>query len=296
MDVEVDCSLHVPELIQHETTYESFSRLTQQQPWMPFRNPKEASLFNDTDKAEYKLFDEMKESYDRDCKRLDAPKGYKTFAKSWNLQVSNLFKAQLDGQEVTLVKRKTCRQLQDHYDTMVKHDELKRLSEKNDPLMASMEVVFKQTRRQMLPHQSATTCRPINYNNNLGANTFGVPFALNPEVSVNAFQHNAARTGIEFKNHVPKAMPTLTRAVLGPRFKANAFCSKCGYRKKKHNQLGVAFGDNCVNNCLHQQCSKCWIRTEEHVTGYVGPFCTTTTSNKSDCEQWWKPDNQTGII
>ena len=301
MDVEVDYSIYVPELIEKETTCESFARLTKEQPWIPFRNPKEASVFDSVDNAECEMFDEMKGSYERHCKRLDSAKGYKTFAKAWNLQALNLFKAQLDGQDVTLVRRKTCRQLQEHFDLMLKHEELKQLSEKNDPQMAAMENVFKQTRRQMLPQQSAVTCRPINYNNNqTGRPLFGVPFALNAEVAANAFQQNTGNNQLNvpivYKTNAQKELPTLTRSTLGSKFKANTFCWRCGCRKKKHNRLGVPFGDNCEENCSHEQCAKCWMRVEEHPKGHVGPFCTGTVSDKSDYEDWWKQCNQTGVI
>jgi len=296
----------VPIIIKNESTYETFSRYTQEQPWKPFKPPSDAARFSEADNAEHAMFEEMQDSYDRNNKRLDSARGYKSFARAWNLRMSNLYKEKLDGKEdVLALNRKSCKQLQQHFDEMKKHEELKAMSQKNDcPLMRRAEEVFRQTRHQMAPHQTATTCTPVDYNLlHLGRPQFGAPFALNTEIAANAFQynqHNETNPPIVYKAPPLERPVTVARSLLGPLFLANTCCWKCGHRRKKHNQLGVPFGDHCHSNCLHEQCSKCWERLQEHNNGIqVGPFCTKlVNTEKSDYSKWWKstPPNQTGII
>ena len=93
----VDVSLFMPTVIENERTYDTFVRKTQNTHWIPFAHPKDSAIHTTRDKAEYELFDDMRKSYDRRAKQLDGPRGYKSFAKAWNLQASNLCRGLVDG-------------------------------------------------------------------------------------------------------------------------------------------------------------------------------------------------------
>lgn len=298
MDVDVDLSIYTPEIIKKESTYETYMRLTQERPWVPFKHPRDIAEFTDVDTEEMVLFDSMSPSYDRHGKfRLDAARGYGSFARAWNIEAGNRYKAQLDGQEdVVLVNRKTYLQLQEHFDIMEKQKELARLQSKTDPNMREMEATFKATRSRMLPHQHATCCRPVDYNNTniTGRAIFGVPYALNATVAANAFQHNPQshqNAPILFRQAQQLGpVKTFTRKELGANFKAKTYCWRCGYQRKTHIRFGIPFGNDCHSNCLFDQCSKCGWRIKEcHAGSAYGPHCPRDTSETSTVAgEWFK--------
>jgi hypothetical protein len=53
----------LPEIRKHESTMDSFNRLTLQRPWIPFNSGKTA--MNDLDREEATLFESMKGNYRR---------------------------------------------------------------------------------------------------------------------------------------------------------------------------------------------------------------------------------------
>jgi len=296
---DIDISIYVPLIVNNESTHASFSEATKGQPWVPFKSPREASSFTDIDNAELAMFDEMKDSYSRTAK-LDAGKGYKTFAKAWNLRVSNLYKAKLDGMtDVVVVNRKSYVELQRHYDEVLKQKELEQISKKNDAAMQDMERVFKQTRRDVATtqHQDTQQCQPIRYDTTLGRPQFGVPFALNTNIVANAFHCNQQNNGIVYRAPNTVAVTPMTRNELGASFKARTHCWRCGYQRKTHVRLGISFGDGCHGNCLFDECSKCCERVSDcHPDKRHGPHCTKSVSGNSKVAHLWYPTTETGII
>jgi len=243
----VDLSVFVLTILEHERTYDTFVRKTQQAPWVPFKLPKEAATFTALDKAEMKLFEEMEGSYDRNATRLDSTKGYKTFVKAWELQLANTLRASLDGEDVQVIHRKSYLQLQQHYDDVQRHNELLLLNSKEDPQLREVEKVFRSTRKEMTPHQSAITCNPdVQYNRQHGRVQFGVPMALNTHIVANVFFVNGATAAvpITYRASTPQR-PSITRSSLGKEFRYNKYCWRCGFQKKIHNRAGNSFGDMC---------------------------------------------------
>jgi len=152
-DSPIDISVHVPKVVENKNTYETFCCTTLQSPWVPFSALKDASTWTQLDKAEHKLFDEMSPSYLRTA-GLDTAKGYKTFAKAWDLQVANLYSAAVSGHSgIQRVNRKSYIQLQQHCDNLKKHKEplAKSASINNDKHMKQVEGVFRSTRRELGP-------------------------------------------------------------------------------------------------------------------------------------------------
>lgn len=287
----VDLSIFEPAIFNNESTCASFCRLTAQQPWVPFKDPKLVSSFTAIDNAEMALFDEMEENYDRRGV-LSSARGYKTFAKAWNLHLANLFARQLAGEKVVLVNRKSAVQLQEHYDRKVRYQELQNLAKRNekDPIMKRTEKCLRDSRKSMAPHQTSVTTTPVQYNQQLGRPQFGAPYALNTEIIVNAFQHDRSKTAIEFKSTQAAGSETrITREALGKEFKAKAFCWRCGFSKKEHLRASQSFGLDCKYNCSHEECSKCYTRItfECHANGRIGPHCVNEPHpTKSKFSEW----------
>lgn len=244
----------------------------------------------------------MEPNYDRKCASLSSSRGYKTFAKAWNLHVSNLFARQVTGERVTIVNRKSAAQLQEHYDRKCRQKELQSLfnENKNDPLMKQMEQCLHDTRKEMHPHQTAAVTLPVQYNSRLGRPQFGVPYALNTDIATNAFQYNNTRTSIQYKAVPNGAALRITREILGKSFKARSFCWKCGFKKSQHLRANEPFGGDCKRNCGHEECSKCYTRItfECHSNGRIGPHCTNEPHpTKSKYDDWGMVDTvQRSII
>jgi len=196
LNQDIDMAIFVPTLAENEKTCDRFAHLTEQQPWVPFKHPKESATFSNVDRDEEALFKEMHGNCDRYQQKLDHATGHKSFARAWNFQVSALFKEQLEGNEVTPVNRKSYKQLQDCYDLLQRIKELQSLANKTDPHMQRLENELRATRTRT-PHQFACNCQPINCNTNLGRPQFGAPCALNTEIAANAFQHNNPMTNGE---------------------------------------------------------------------------------------------------
>jgi len=288
----VDLSLLEPTIINNESAHAAFSRLTEKQPWLPFKDPRLVSTFTPLDNAEMALFDEMEDSYDRKG-ALSSSRGYKTFAKAWNLHVSNLFARQLAGEKVVVVNRKSAVQLQEHYDRKTRQKELLALSNRNrnDPVMKRMEKCLHDTRKAMAPHQTSVNTNPLQHNTQLGRPQFGAPYALNTEIMTNAFQHDQSRTHIQFKpyDNDNAAVVRISRDVLGKSFKARSFCWRCGFKKTEHLRANLPFGADCKDNCGHEECAKCCTRMsfECHSNGRIGPHCTNEPHpTKSKCAEW----------
>jgi len=296
-DDDVDISAFLPSILKAETTHETHCRLTKNAPWIPFKHPKHASTFTDLDKAEHKLFMEMSPSYDRNLKQLDAPKGHKTFAAAWEQHVANLYKRSVESEVGgTILNRKSYTQLQDHYDIIKKQQELLALASKEDAGNKNIERVFKETRTEMrlMPQQDAHNCGPVQHPQ-VGRPTFGVPFALNTNAAARAFEVNqGAGPPMLFRKQQSTKAFQVNRGALGAQFRAKKHCWKCGFQKTLHLRAGLAFGDECNNNCHREECSKCFERIGDcHTDGLVGPFCNKEPHSNSKHNDWFSESTRT---
>lgn len=297
-----DVSILLPSIINNETTCDTFKRKTEEAPWVPFKHPKHAANFTSLDKAEHELFDNMVSDYSRNAK-LDTRRGYKAFAKAWELEVANTFRSKLAGDDVQTINRKSHVQLQEHFDNLKKHRELLHLS-KADRQFEKINEEFRVTRRLHPAYQCAATTAPNGFPSHLGRPLFGAPLPLNTEVVANAFQcgQQPDRPFVYKEHLVIPVTKKITKASLGKSFKSKKFCWRCGFQRKDHSRLQVPFGDSCKKNCQYEQCSKCNKRIElvdQHPTGEVGPHCKNDTD--PSCVQrvndWYAPPKETtGII
>ena len=301
IDSLVDVSIYMPQIFENERTHDTFVRKTQERPWTPFAHPKDAHCFTPLDKAEHASFDDMVPACSRKAKGLDGPRGFKTFAKAWDLHVANRIRDCHNGEEAQKINRKSYLQLQQHFDNLVKQKELLAEAASNDKEMKEIERMFKATRKELQPHQSATNrLTNISYEHNLGQPQFGVPIALNTPILANAFQRNQCTAGPPIVCKTQQPTPRLaTKGSLGKLFKSNKCCWRCGFRKNTHARSGASFGDKCMRNCGYEQCSKCNQRVIDcHAIGFVGPHCPNEAapSTQETVADWWKDENQTGVI
>ena len=290
-DAQVDLSIYMPSIIESEKTCDAYVRLTQGQPWIPFKDVAEEATFSALDKAELKLWKEMSIECDRNSKTIDGPRGYKTFAVEWDRLVANMHKKKLNGEDVVTINRKSYSQLQDQCDRLKRQKELLELNQRTDPAVQRMEDVFRSTRRQLPPHQSTATCQAQEHSQ-VGTPMFGIPFALNPTVAVTAFQQNDNTFGapILFRRpttHAQRQKPK-SRQSLGSLFKAKLHCWQCGFQRKDHCPPAFPFGDKCINNLGYEHCSKCIERVELHGNSGIGPWCTRPAGSSSKYNDWWK--------
>jgi len=297
-DVDADLSLCLPTIVEGEKTYDTYVRLTNGQLWVPFKDPSEESSFTESDRAEMQLWKEMSPLYDRNA-TPSSPKGYKTFADAWDNKVASIYQARLNGDDVVMINRKSYMQLQQQHDRIERQKTLLEMARQDraDPAMVAMENVFRTTRRQLPNHQEATMCQQVDYATNFGAPNFGVPFALNSTISINAFQMNVNQQHAPIVYQHPliteqRVIPS--RKGLDASFRAKLHCWKCGYQRKTHLRLGISFGDACHSNCLFDECSKCCERISGcHSNNLQGPFCPKAVSSKSKVATDWYTTNST---
>jgi hypothetical protein len=285
-----DLTINLPEINHNESTFEAFKRLTEQHPWVPFTKPDKPR--SDMEEEEYAYFREEESKYNRHCAYLNARNGYGTFARNWDIEVATRFKDQASGNPdgKPLMNRKTALQLQEHYDRLQKHLQQAELVRPNDAFRDRLEHVFTSTRRNRGELQASQNSGPNEYRQE-GLPAFGNPTTLNTNIAAAAFQYNQ-NAGMMTNPFVLRPVVNKQSATvfLGPNFNRNKYCWKCGFQKKMHNDYGVPFGHNCVNNCLREDCSKCGQRREFHHTGLfgMGPSCIKPPHINSPYHGWYK--------
>ena len=302
--LETEMAKHLPFIKHKETSMESFTRLTRGSPWVDFRHPKDRTKFDPVDKAEYALFDKLRPHYDRFGRNLNGPKGYQTFSQAWDSEVVKSYSARMDaiscGEDPPpLIRRKTYRQLQQHFDRVVAFERQAAVATQDKDARREMEQTLRDTRRSLPDHQEAVMAGgALEYHHGQfgGTPAFGNPAPLNNAITA-ATVDGVRDAGAPFVVRGVPANPTLAEMpMLNPRgtnFKNKAFCVKCGFSKSEHIATSTVFGNMCSGNCHHEECSKCLQRLEFHSIGKVGPYCPNPPHPRSQYHNWYKekPDS-----
>lgn len=281
--------------IGKESTMEAFKRLTNQQPWIPFRAGDSTIPATDIDKEEAILFDEMEKNFD--CIG-DAPpyKSYHAFEKEWNQLATRRFKEWCNGNEAVIIPRlKSAVFLQDHFH---KRNQLRSLEAVlpriDDPDRDRMDEVFRDNRRSLPRTPQVHVVTPTVFYAN-GTAPYGHPLTLNADVTVfavNGFNNN--NNNLPF--HAPYRMnlPNLPPVRPPPKrlrvFRSRRFCKSCGWLRSVHNQAKEGVGDSCRRSF----CGKCYRMKNFHkdhsgmVVGF-GPNCTNDTNRlcTGNVEEWY---------
>jgi hypothetical protein len=265
--VELAVLRMLPEIRSRETTMETFIRLTDSQPHIPFHSANPSRPKTDIDEHEETLFLAMENQYDR-WKLPRQPHGYHSFMVAWNLKVAERYKLKaVDGLNVTMINRKNIEYLQNHYDKIMgqlasagridhqnANNELDRL---NEQLRASRNSV-----PALQPVQQA---QPVIYPQ-VGIAPFGNAYALNPEILAPTLQAAKNRNPAPWNIRAPLLATAEKHPLEG--FKRTTWCISCGFQKREH-QREESFGAKCKRD----HCGKCFMRKEFHNDGRMGPFC-----------------------
>ncbi|CAB9518950.1 hypothetical protein SEMRO_976_G226900.1 [Seminavis robusta] len=241
----------------------------------------------------------MRRDYYRYSTSLYSARGYGRFSEKWDIEVARRFMRRMEqadaNDNTVLVRRKTPKQLQDHYDDFIAKIRRTHLVSANDPAMNELDATLRNNRRNRQPTQQAEIVQGIQYNQMFGGQTpFGTPTALNTNIAasgmVNAPRASQQMAPFALRTVNPNqiARPTTMNPV-GPNYRRNKYCVKCGYSKRLHGQLKHVFGFGCDSNCGHEQCSKCGERVELHNNPQrVGPYCHKAAFAGSSFYDWYK--------
>jgi len=188
----------------------------------------------------------MYEKFDRHASNLKSTKGCTTFSQQWDIEVANQHKDKFTDPKTVPTFRKSAGQLQKHYDKLEKKNAQTTLVRQTNPQKERMDGTLRETQIAMPTTQAAANCEPAIYANAGGRASFGAPTALSSHIAAAAFQHanpimpQLAR--VLFKAKKTHKTPAAVANMLGQNFKTNACCWRCGFSKKSHSQLCVAFG------------------------------------------------------
>ena len=199
----------LPDTDGRESTLQAFHRLTQNQPWFPFRMPGSTTPETEVDKEEATLFDEWSDRYSIEVDT--GTRSYHSFARAWNNEVSNRFKAWSQGNDAIVQIRPNTRELLVTY--FKKKRDMESLAATAPTEDNDRQVVTETLRdsRHTLPNPPpAVTCAPPMYRptNANAVMPFGHPTTMNATIAMNAVAafHPAFVQGIPFAMTSPYAM------------------------------------------------------------------------------------------
>ncbi|CAB9522074.1 expressed unknown protein [Seminavis robusta] len=128
----------LPDTNGKESTSDAFKQLSNHQAWFPLRSPSSSSPETDVDKAEAALFHEWSPTYNIDV--ATGPQSYHAFARAWNIEAANRFRAWSQGdEEVVQIRPKNREFLVQHYKDGLAYEALCRTAPRNDLHQLVME-------------------------------------------------------------------------------------------------------------------------------------------------------------
>mmetsp|Transcript_2994 Transcript_2994/g.4271 ORF Transcript_2994/g.4271 Transcript_2994/m.4271 type:complete len:160 (+) Transcript_2994:288-767(+) len=95
------------------TSIQSFFKFAGDRPWTPFSVDSMSTIAVE----EWKVFNEMCNNYNRKV-TPSAEKGYNHFMKAWNDESGRRYLQRLTDDSVTIIYRKSLKQLQEYYDKL----------------------------------------------------------------------------------------------------------------------------------------------------------------------------------
>ena len=235
---------------------EAFSCLTGENPWLPFLEDNSPRA-----KAEQKLFDDMKENFNRNASPATPVHGYEAFSKAWSQEVGQRYLARLAGvvddedTESDIIYSKTAKQLSDYYD--------KRQCETQTALLSTIESSQRQqnvnriirSSRASVSTPNVVQVQPIQYPMNQTRTPLGAPLALNTMIAFprGSVAMNPTCTGgaapfvpptPQFNQQIPTCLPSGTY---------RRICRHCGRVRSQHRS-SKEFG---MGKCKFIHCARC---------------------------------------
>jgi len=284
LQLEVDAEVeHLLVLDQRspETSLQTFSRLTNQEPWIPFRPLNTTTPKTQLDFAEYQLFQTMKKDFKRHISP-GQPHGYKDFELAWNLEVAERYRKFMDSDYnntyITIINRKSFIQLQQHHDDVIESERIGRVVVNNQ--MTTFNEVMTETRQLTAP-RTGRIATPMVYPATGLETPFGAPTTLNPDIG---------RQGVRGNTNVNQGVspwvvqaPTYNLPVHPlANFNKKTWCVKCGYQKKQHTKE-ERFGTKCNRD----YCANCGEMCHHHNQNCIGPRCTKMPKYNSPYKLWY---------
>lgn len=258
--IQLELRKLLPMSTSRETTLQAFTRLTEKNPWFPLRSPDSTTVATDIDKAEAAYFALKSPEYSPHAD-LDAPNGYKAFAREWNNEVSRRFKSwSTAGDDGAVQMRlKKWEYLVNYYEKMKGHEAIQATTT-TDEHRQRLNETLRTNRRQLPPHQQALVVSPPVYRPD-GTTPFAAPTVLNSAITVNAVTgaYYAAGGVLNGRLIAPYQVQRTIMALPPPPprrkpvFRSRMFCITCGWRRNQH----LAF-EGVAETCTRNFCGRCY--------------------------------------
>ena len=273
---------------QRESTLDVFARLSSQRPWFPLRSPDSSSPETDVDREEAALFNEWLPRYSVDV--ATGPRSFHAFARAWNVESANRFKAFSQGDDaIVQVRPKTRELLVRYYKKCKEVDTLNATAPRDDATRRQMNEQLRDNRDSLPAVPPAMAMYPPTFatTNQNPQVPFGNPNVLNASIAWQAVAAASQLTGYGTGNSpfVFAPPPQHPQQARRGAFKSRQFCIVCGWLKVAHTKEEGKGGRlrNGKENCKRNFCGKCMKLRQYHPNGKMGPDCPFETSGH--CER-----------
>jgi len=261
---------------------QSFSRLTNAQPWVPFRKVNASSPKTAVDLEEEGLFNRLHKDYKRHVSPGTPRHGYRDFELAWNIEVSERYRKKMEDEsdEIVLINRKSYVQLQQHFDDIVHSERMSRICDPNCLQLQQMNRTLRQT-CQVVAGPRGRVAERIEYRNAGRPTPFGAPTTLNPDITRHAIVGNYTnRQAVPWNVAAPQILKENDDVL--HKFKRATWCVTCGFRKREHTKE-----ESYSNKCKREHCSNCMqLKQHGHPNG-MGPRCTNPRKESSPHVHWY---------
>ena len=284
--------------VSHQpTSLQSFFKFAGDRPWIPFSVEGTGA----TEIEERRIFSEMSKNYSRTV-LPSAEKGYNNFMKEWNEESGRRYISRLTDESVTIIYRKSLKQLQDYHDKL---QDIRTASmqaqDSGDRRLHNLHQVLRQAQKNTVPPviQDAT---PRMYPDGDASNIpSGHPFVLNSSASMATVGRQKRSRGVtssiapydvpvavaakqpctDESRSKKKGTVAVSNACLPKGLSFRQICKVCGRKRNDHlydkKSRKNMFGEN---KCHWKTCGRCGAEKQNHDahTTIMGYFCSLTVA------------------
>ena len=172
---------------------QSFTRLTNQQPWIPFRKINATTPKTTLDLEEEGLFNRLHKDYRRNVSPGTPRYGYHDFELAWNIEVAERYRRKMDDDKnheaIVLINRKSYIQLQEHYDDILQSERMSHICDPNCNHLQELNQTMRET-RQWVTAPTGRVAERIQYRATGHQMPYGNPTTFNPSVTMHAIMGN----------------------------------------------------------------------------------------------------------
>jgi len=227
------------------------------------------------EEEEFSVFETMSSKFNRHVSP-SAHRGHKSFEKAWNLEVAKRHLEALEegDNNAPFIKRKSCNQLQEHFDWLQSRLRSSEQAEetKDDSMMTDLNKELRAVRNSVPRLPPVATAAPVSYQQDPSRPmATGAPLTFNAEVIARGLVIGPNRNPAPWRLATPQ-QPLAARQPNNPLTGMNTrkWCRTCGFQKASHAKE-EGFGAKCKRDW----CSKCHKLKKCHLIskGQMGPFC-----------------------